>query len=230
MVLILAHRGAHDPESAGIRENTVAAFRRAAVLGADGVELDVRRSGDGALVVHHDPVLPDGRTVGETTRAELPDWVPTLAEALAACEGLALVNVELKASPLEPGFDPTYAAAPAVAVALEGRAARVLVSSFNLAALDAFHAVAPTVPTGWLTMTGFDQAQAAGDAAAGGHTALNPPDAQITAALVETVHGFGLSVVAWTVDDPERMAALAAYGVDVLVTDHPARAVAALRP
>ena len=55
--LVLGHRGA----SAGAPENTVAAFTRARELGADGVELDVRRTADGVLVVHHDP---DVRGVG----------------------------------------------------------------------------------------------------------------------------------------------------------------------
>src|SRR3954469_3561814 len=49
--LVLGHRGA----SAAAPENTVAAFVRARELGADGVELDVRRAADDVLVVHHDP-------------------------------------------------------------------------------------------------------------------------------------------------------------------------------
>ena len=46
----MAHRGASRAEA----ENTVAAFRRAGEMGADAVELDVRRTADGVLVVHHD--------------------------------------------------------------------------------------------------------------------------------------------------------------------------------
>jgi len=52
---VVAHRGAR----AAAPENTLAAFRLAAELGADGVELDVRRTGDGLLAVHHDAALPD---------------------------------------------------------------------------------------------------------------------------------------------------------------------------
>src|SRR2546426_332500 len=48
--LVIAHRGA----SAAAPENTLAAFRLAADLGADAVELDVRRTVDGQLVVIHD--------------------------------------------------------------------------------------------------------------------------------------------------------------------------------
>lgn len=227
-MLVLAHRGAHDPESPGVRENTVEAFRRAAGLGADGVELDVRPSSDGALVVHHDAAVPDGRIIATTARRDLPGWLPDLGEALAACAGLALVNVELKASPVEPAFDPEYRSARALAELLAARQSPVLVSSFNLAALDVFHAAAPAIPTGWLTSRGFDQERAAADAAARGHAALNAPEAQITPALVEAVHGLGLRLVAWTVNDGARMVELAGLGVDVLVTDDPAAARAAL--
>lgn len=228
-MLVLAHRGAHDPESPGVRENTLEAFRRAGRVGADGVELDVRPTADGVLVVHHDAALPDGRPIAGTARRDLPEWIPDLEEALVACAGMALVNVELKASPLEPAFDPEYGPARAVAGLLAGsHHAALLVSSFNLAALDVVHTAAPGIPTGWLTMTGFDQERAAADAAARGHAALNPPEAQVTPELVETVQSLGLRMVAWTVNDGARMAELAGMGVDVLVTDVPAGARAAL--
>ncbi|MHB8467216.1 MAG: glycerophosphodiester phosphodiesterase, partial [Acidimicrobiales bacterium] len=166
-VLVLAHRGAHDPETPGVRENTLEAFRAASIV--DGVELDVRRSADGVLVVHHDRALQDGRTIAEVAAEGLPDWIPTLDAALAACAGMALVNVEIKA---EPGFHPELTRQVADALTPNS-----FVSSFNLVALDAFHAEAPSVPTGWLTMPGYDQADAVAAAAAAGHRALNPPDA-----------------------------------------------------
>ena len=53
-IQVIAHRGA----SADALENSLAAFRRAVALGADGIELDVHSTLDGAFVVHHDPVVP----------------------------------------------------------------------------------------------------------------------------------------------------------------------------
>ena len=211
MPLILAHRGAHDPETPGVRENTLDAFTAAASI-ADGVELDVRRTEAGALVVHHDRLPP-----------VLGDWVPTLAAALDACAGMRMVNVEIKA---EPDADPGVPAQVAAAVA--GRP-NVFVSSFNLVALNAFHAAAPTVPTGWLTMGGYDQDDALAAAAAAGHRALNPPEASTTPALVANAHAAGLQLVVWTVNDADRMAELAALGVDVIVTDRPLLAATRLR-
>ena len=72
---VIAHRGASAVE----RENTLEAFRAAVRLNADGIELDVRRTANDVLVVHHDAHLPDGRAIIELHDNELPDWVPTLA-------------------------------------------------------------------------------------------------------------------------------------------------------
>jgi glycerophosphoryl diester phosphodiesterase len=80
MTTIIAHRGASRAE----RENTLAAFARAGGLGADGVELDVRRTADDRLVVHHDPRLADGRVIVDTPARDLPGHIPSLEAALAA--------------------------------------------------------------------------------------------------------------------------------------------------
>ena len=140
--------------------------------------------------------------------------------------------MEIKNSPAEPGFDADHRIAVEVAAALEGlsadRRSRLIVSSFNLATLDAFHAAIPSVPTGWLTGPGWDQVAAVASAAAGGHTALNPADAAVTPEVVGAAHAAGLEVVVWTVDDPSRMTVLAGLGVDVLVTDRPIAAAATL--
>ena len=220
--VILAHRGAHDPETPGTRENTLDAFRTAADI-ADGVELDVRSTRDGLLVVHHDRLLAGGGRLADSDAVDLPDWLPTLETALEVCATMRVVNVELKA---EPDTDPGVPAR--VAATLAGRA-NVLVSSFNLGALDAFHDAAPAIPTGWLTMVGYDQGDAIATAAAHGHQAINPPEAATTPELIATAHAAGLQVVVWTVDEPGRVVELGAAGADVIVTDFPRRAAAALR-
>ena len=60
MTNIQAHRGASKERP----ENTMAAFRRAEELHADGIEMDVHLLPDGSLAVHHDDQL--GRTVNGT--------------------------------------------------------------------------------------------------------------------------------------------------------------------
>jgi Glycerophosphoryl diester phosphodiesterase len=101
--LVLAHRGACKRAP----ENTIEAFRLAAELGADGVELDARRTADGVIVVSHDPVIEGFGLLVEhpfaTLRAEVPS-VPTLEEVLALLTGTLdlLVNIEIKCFPTSP--------------------------------------------------------------------------------------------------------------------------------
>ena len=58
-------------------------------------------------------------------------------------------------------------------------------------------------------------------ARAGGHRAVNPWDPFVTPELVDRAHGAGIEVHTWTVDDPHRMAALVAMGVDGIITNVP---------
>ena len=101
--LVLGHRGASHARP----ENTLAAFAKARELGADGVELDARRTADGRLVVHHDPVVEGFGLIVEhgftALRAAHPE-IPTLVEALDECAGM-IVNVEIKCLPWEPDAD-----------------------------------------------------------------------------------------------------------------------------
>lgn len=225
MAIVLAHRGA----SRAARENTLDAFRAARALGADGVELDVRRSADGTLVVHHDPLLPDGRPVAGLPMAEMPPWVPALDAALEECEGM-VVDVEIKNLPSEVGFDPEEAAAREVVALLVRRAGRdqVVVASFSLATLEAVRAAESSVPTAWVTPGAFDQHQALALAADRGCAALQPRHEAVTVELVEAAHDRGMTVYAWTVDDAERVRWLAGTGVDGVITNVPDVALDAL--
>ena len=130
---VIAHRGA----SAVCRENTVEAFVEAKRLGADMVELDVRRTRDDVLVVHHDASLPGAGPIVELRRGALPPWVPTLDQAIDACAGM-VVNIEVKSSPLDPDFDEGRWVAARVAERVGERVwrDRVLVSSFDLVSVD----------------------------------------------------------------------------------------------
>ena len=98
--LVIAHRGA----SSDFPENSLEAFSGAFEQGADWIELDVRRSKDGVLVVHHDAHLSDGRLIRDLDSNLLPEEVPSLAEAFEASENMG-VNVEIKHLPGEPDFE-----------------------------------------------------------------------------------------------------------------------------
>jgi glycerophosphoryl diester phosphodiesterase len=223
--LVLAHRGARRVAP----ENTVEAFVLALAQGADGVELDVHRTADGGLVVHHDA---DARGVGvlaETPLAEIrearPD-VPTLDEALDACAG-GLVNVEIKNLPGDADFDPYDTAAALVVGCLDRRGHRdqVLVSSFNLATIDRLRELDASVPTGFLTMRGLDPLDALSVCTAHGHGALHPfvgmLGGVVAAATTARAHDVNVRVNVWTVNDDDEIRRLAAAGVDGIVTDVP---------
>jgi len=213
---VIAHRGA----SAAERENTLAAFRTAIDFGADAIELDVRRSADGALVVHHDPTLADGRAIVALRADELPAHVPSLADALLACGDLR-VNVEIKNLPHEPDFDPGETVADAVVALVRdlGVGPRILVSSFHLPTIDRVLSVDATLATAYLTPTAttadIDRA------VRHGHGSFHPWHHALTAPIVEAAHRAGLELNTWTVDDPARMTQLISWGVDGLVTNVP---------
>lgn len=227
MVTVIGHRGA----PAAHRENTLEAFLEAVRLGADGIELDVRRAVDGALVVHHDAVLPGGAALLNIARDELPIWVPTLPDVLDALDDSVVVDVEIKNMPNEADWDPTesLAAAAARLIAERGRQASTVVTSFNLNAVDAARAAAPSLRTGWLTLAGYDQLAALDTVVERGHQALLPRHEAVTADLVVAAHKRGVEVMVWTVDEPDQIRALAAMGVDAVITNVPDVAVAALR-
>ncbi|MGB8861389.1 MAG: glycerophosphodiester phosphodiesterase [Ilumatobacteraceae bacterium] len=212
----MAHRGASKAEA----ENTLAAFRRAGEVGADAVELDVRRSSDGVLVIHHNPHVADGRLVAATTRADLPASVPTLGDALDACGGM-WVNVEIKNDPEEPDFDAGESIADETIAHLLARNEdeRWLISCFRMETIDRCRALAPQIKTAWLCAQA--PAGIARTLLSKGHLALHPWVAMLTRATIEECHAVGVQVNTWTCDDPARMAELVEWGIDGICTNLP---------
>lgn len=220
-VQIIAHRGASQAE----RENTLLAFERAAAMGADAVELDVRVAADGTLVVHHDPNLADGTRITARAHRELPSHVPTLSEALDACAGM-WVNVEIKNDPDEPDYDPDAAVADATVALLRERGDldRYLISCFDLATVDRCRAVEPGIPTALLSVTA--PPGVVDLLTSRGHRAFHPWYTAVTPGLLEACHTAGIAVNVWTCDDPVRMAELIGWGVDGICTNVPDVALA----
>ena len=235
--LVLAHRGARRQAP----ENTVAAFRAARELGADGVELDVRRTIDGRLVVHHDPVVASGvMPAMQIDRANFEDLhmaapqVPTLEEALDECKGL-LVNIEIKYLPWERGYDRHVGEllVDGVLALLAERDDRVLISSFDLLTIDRVRSRSATLRTGYLFMLGGgDYDTMTRLASEQGHNAIHPDWRGLVGRRADRVialaHDRGLDVNVWTVNRRSSIARLARLGVDGIVTDVPDVALAVL--
>lgn len=226
MTAIWAHRGA----SVARTENTLEAFTEARAQGAAGVELDVRRSADGAMAVHHDAELADGRRIVDLSAAELPAHVPLLDAALDACAGM-IVNIEIKNVEVDPDFDPDQFLSRAVVdlVRERGASGEVIVSCFGLAAIDRVRSLDPSIATGYLASARWDQRGALQRAIDGGHSAFHPYDLVVNPDLVAAAHDAGVAVNVWTVDDPDRIRWLAHdCGVDAIITNVPDVALAAL--
>ena len=95
MTLVIAHRGA----STAAPENTLEAFQKAIDVGADMIELDVRRTRDGRLVTFHDRAL-GGAPVGTLTLAEMSARLgrtpALLHEVVELVRGRIRLDLELK--------------------------------------------------------------------------------------------------------------------------------------
>jgi glycerophosphoryl diester phosphodiesterase len=225
--LCIGHRGAagHEPE------NTLRSIRRALELGANGIEIDLRLSCDGELVVFHDPKL--GRTTGaagavvQKTFAQLRELdagageqIPTLREVLDLIGGRAWLNVELKA----PGT-----ALPAVREIV--RAVErgdgwsydgIVISSFDRRELA--RVGDPRVPVGVLVArrpVNIPKLVARFRA-----SSLHLPARLATPKMIGRAHAAGVRVLVFTVNGREEIIRLRNLGVDGVFTDFPERAVA----
>jgi glycerophosphoryl diester phosphodiesterase len=227
-MLVLGHRGAsaHHPD------NTVGAFRAAMDQGADGVELDVRRTADGALALRHDAVLDDGRILVELAAADLPPEMAFLDQALDVCAEAALVNVEIKNWPHDPDFDEEAELVDRVVALLEERGQasdpRLLLSSFHFPTVDRIREVGPGLPTAYIVVDVPEPEPLVARSLERGHVAIHPHQAFVTPELVEVVHAAGLALNTWTCDDPDRLRWLADVGVDAVIANDPAAALTAL--
>jgi glycerophosphoryl diester phosphodiesterase len=228
--VVVAHRGA----SASAPENTLAAFARAVEQGADGVELDVHRSRDGELVVHHDADADAIGLLRDATFAQIrsarPD-IPTLAEVFEVT-GTLLVNVEIKCCSWDPDPDPDHFVAAAIVALVRSLdiGERIVVSSFDLSHIDAVRELDADLSTGFL-VHGHDPATMVGLCVERGHAWLHPDWGNLARCLESTVaaaRGAGVRLDPWTVDDPVVMRRFAAAGVDAFITNDPALALRAL--
>lgn len=221
MTDVYAHRGAH----LDTRENTLDSFRDARALGVKGVELDVRRTLDGALVVHHDPVV-ELLVIAHSQARDLPGYVPHLDESLAELRGLR-VNVEIKNSrdPSEPTYDESGSLVRDVLAcigAVEGSS--VLVSCFDRATCVRVRSADAEIEVAWLLSEG--SLTDALDIAFNEHfNALNPHFSLVTAEDQQRAEILGLSLNVWTVNSARDLKAMGRAGVASVITDEPVLAL-----
>ncbi len=226
---VIAHRGARNRrDGTALRENTLGAFTRAIELGAEGIELDVRRTADDVLVIHHDAFIDDGRMVREIESADIPEWMPTLVEALETCKDTWL-NIEIKNMPTDPDYDAHYGVSLSVAALVQAfdAADRVLVSSFDFRSVQRIRDHDPGIPIGWLVWEANPIQMV--ERARGFVDAIHPHDMLVDRRVIDMAREAGLIVNTWTVNDPKRVEDLYNMGIDGVVTDEVIMALDVLR-
>lgn len=203
--------------------------------GADIVELDVRRTADGALVITHDGAFatPEGvRYVAELTLGEirhLRPEMPTLDEALELLRGRVALEVEIKNVPQEIGYEPSGTKiARDVLGALRGHAfTDALVASFDADSLDSVRAIDAERPTGLLVEPTVNLDRAL-ELVAVRHAFLLPEAAALEAAgkaFIDRAHLRDVRVCAWFADEPAAIERLFELGADAVETNDPATGV-----
>jgi glycerophosphoryl diester phosphodiesterase len=247
---LFAHRGA----SAHYPENTLPAFAAAVEAGITYLEMDVRATRDGVIVVHHDETLRRTcgveRPLSACTLAELLECdagfgftadggatfphrgreiiVPTLSAVLAAFPA-AFCNIELKQD--LPGVEKLLLDT----LRRAGAEQRVLLAAEQDRIMERLRPLCGAIPTS----LSFGESAAFFAWLQGGRLGdYRPPGVAlqipvrwgerelVTAASVAGAHAAGLEVHVWTVNEEMEMERLLALGVDGLMSDYPQRLLA----
>lgn len=223
MVTIVAHRGA----PARAHENTVKSFLAAVTLGADMVELDVRKCGDGTLAVFHDPYLSRkthspliaNLSLSEINKrtAKQKFKVPRLSEAFEALAGKIMLNIELK----EPGCEKEVLGLAQKYFSLD----KFIITSFDPAIIVAVLSIAVKATAGLILATKDDLTRCDNVPAA-----VLAPEKK----LFDSHRAFfadrkkqGKKIAIWTVDSTNDISRLIVDPIiDAIITNHPDKALA----
>lgn len=214
-------------------ENTLASFTAALEAGLDGLETDLQRAADGALVVNHDPYLDHDDPVGTfiarldlaEVRRQRPD-VPTLADLRHLLEQrpAAVVNLELKTD-AQFGDGRVQELAAELTAWPANVTRRLWISTFDPLQLLRLAEVGVPVPLAFLAF----HASALALLPSLPVRAVHPHHSLVTPERVIEWRASGLAVFVWTVNDGALAERLLALRVDGLIGDHPALLLAARR-
>ncbi len=229
--LVWAHRGA----SGYCPENTIPAFEMAQKMGADGVELDVQLTKDGALVVCHDETIDRTSSgkgyVKDYTLAELKKLdfcngnlayegvqIPTMGEVFQCLQsGDLTINIELKTSIFfYPGIEEKLTALTKE----RGFEDRVIYSSFNHYSIRKIKELDKRAKTGFLYCDGAMDMPAYGKKH--GVDALHPAVYNLQYPhFMEECRAQGLDVNVWTVNTEEEIRLCSELGVHAIIGNYP---------
>lgn len=220
-MLLIGHRGA----PAEAPENTLTSFDAALRAGVDGLELDLRLTADGAIVVSHDDdlvkrwgvrlriseaTLDEVRAVGEVpTAREVLERYAGRTRLYLECKGIFEIGRFVSAEPVVRALAPLLVGVPDVTV-----------SSFDPFAVSAARALGvAAVGVGCAEM--FDPHAVIDAAGNAGYGEVHPADPIVDASVAEHAARLGVRLMVWTVNDPARAAVLRDLGVAGIFSDDP---------
>jgi len=224
--IITAHRGA----SYAAPENTIAAIEKAVEFGADYVEVDVRITKDGQIVLIHDRSLnrtTNGTgelwdfTLEELRGLDAGSWfgeefrgepIPTLSEVIGLAMGRVKLNIEIKVSREEPAI----AGKVVDIVRAEKFEKDCMVTSFTREIVEEIKRIAPDIRTGLIFGRDYPT-----DVLEGGWEVLSCNQDVVDEEFVARAKNSGKRVHVWTVDDEDVMRTLIGLGVDGIITNRP---------
>jgi glycerophosphoryl diester phosphodiesterase len=225
----------------------MAAFHMAVNAGADMIELDVRRTRDDQLIVHHDRRLgrtSDGRgairnmSARDLEQVDAGGWfaarfrrerIPTLLRVFEELPPRIGINIEVKTDG-DSGNKQSFARLVADAVIRSGRSRVVIVSSFDHRFLARLHRLAPAVSTGALYLPVRDRLR--GFARIRRHTGASMficSRAQLRLRVVRNARAAGMTVSVYGVNTPAHLDVALHAGIDGVITDYPGRLLRAFR-
>ena len=220
----IAHRGF----SARYPENTMLAFEQALRAGCDGMEFDVHMTVDGQIVIIHDETV-NRTTNGKGAVAEMNleqlraldagsgERIPTLGEYFDFVAGsYILSNIELKNSLVRyPGMEAVVIGK----VREHGLCEQIIISSFNHFSVLECKGLAPEIRCGFLT--GGWPINVGAYTRQHGIECVHPEYRALTDETIAEIHGNGIEINAYTVNDPAAMRRLASFRVAAIITDNP---------
>lgn len=231
-VTITAHRG----DCSAAPENTLAAFELAIENGADIIELDVRQTKDGEIVVMHDESLKRvcgvNKKVGKLTYDELMKYspgkkyrgpneelyreekIPTLQEVIDLVGDRAKLNIELKPA----NTDKNLSQKVAEIIGENDYYDNCFVASLTYGAIRRVKLSDPEIQTVYVMAVAmgdfYDLEYADG---------FSIKYRYINNEIIKQSHKRGKEVYAWTVDDKQILESMMLMNVDSIITNNPAK-------
>lgn len=237
-MFVISHRGANRFAP----QNTLAAFIKAAQLGADGVETDVRVTRDGHMVLCHNETVngtSDGKGkvrdqyLGELFNYDFGSWfggkfentvIPTIDDFLGVMKEnpVDILDIEIKPNKNENDFVERIIKK----VREYGMIEKLIVSSFDEGILKKVKEIDSSVKTGylypstvnWAVTKVFDPVKKAKEQ---GFDFLLPHSSYASKKLIDKAHEQGVKVACWTVNKLETLDKLYSWGADGVITDYP---------